>query len=247
MHSVIILAGGFGKRMAESYPNTPKVCIMLKHKPMIVHLLQSVLKTQPSNIYIVVGKSGKIIQETIENYITDKEEMSIIKYVIQGAALGTGHAVQVCVTELYKVQNQEILILCGDVPLTSSYTLNDILKKKNNIIVTTEKYNPAGMGRVIMNDKKIIKITEDRDCTEEEKKIKKVNCGIYKINGRSLFSNLYKLENNNAASEYYLTDIVEILHKNEQYMNEYLMPCEKMYEVLGANTIDQLHELEHYM
>ena len=103
------------------------------------------------------------------------------------------------------------------------------------------------MGRVIMNDKKIIKITEDRDCTEEEKKIKKVNCGIYKINGRSLFSNLYKLENNNAASEYYLTDIVEILHKNEQYMNEYLMPCEKMYEVLGANTIDQLHELEHYM
>jgi len=246
MHSVIILAGGIGKRMADAYPNTPKVCVPIKDKPMIVRVLQSVLRTNPKNIYIVVGKYSNEIQETIENYLNENQQ-SIIKYIKQGIPLGTGHAIQACVSELYHIQEHNIIILCGDVPLTTTETLNSILNRKDDVVVTTEKENPFGMGRIINKGENVIKIIEEKDCSEEQRAIKKVNCGIYKIMGRLLFRYIYKLENNNAAKEYYLTDIIEILHNNQHDIYEHNIPSNKIHEVLGVNTIEQLCELESYI
>ena len=246
MHSVIILAGGIGKRMADAYPNTPKVCVPIKDKPMIVRVLQSVLRTNPKNIYIVVGKYSNEIQETIENYLNESQR-SIIKYIKQGIPLGTGHAIQACVSELYHIQEHNIIILCGDVPLTTTETLNSILNRKDDVVVTTEKENPFGMGRIINKGENVIKIIEEKDCSEEQRAIKKVNCGIYKIMGRLLFRYIYKLENNNAAKEYYLTDIIEILHNNQHDIYEHNIPSNKIHEVLGVNTIEQLCELESYI
>lgn len=246
MHSVIILAGGIGKRMADAYPNTPKVCVPIKDKPMIVRVLQSVLRTNPKNIYIVVGKYSNEIQETIENYLNESQR-SIIKYIKQGIPLGTGQAIQACVSELYHIQEHNIIILCGDVPLTTTETLNCILNRKDDVVVTTEKENPFGMGRIINKGENVIKIVEEKDCSEEQRAIKKVNCGIYKIMGRLLFRYIYKLENNNAAKEYYLTDIIEILHNNQHDIYEHNIPSNKIHEVLGVNTIEQLCELESYI
>jgi bifunctional N-acetylglucosamine-1-phosphate-uridyltransferase/glucosamine-1-phosphate-acetyltransferase GlmU-like protein len=247
MHSVIILAGGIGKRMMDAYPTTPKVCVPIKDKPMIVRVLQSVLRTNPKNIYIVVGKYGNIINETINCYITNENQQSIIKYIKQGIPLGTGHAIQACVSELYHIQEHNIIILCGDVPLTTTETLNSILNRKDDVVVTTEKENPFGMGRIINKGENVIKIIEEKDCSEEQRAIKKVNCGIYKIMGRLLFRYIYKLENNNAAKEYYLTDIIEILHNNQHDIYEHNIPSNKIQEVLGVNTIEQLCELESYI
>jgi bifunctional N-acetylglucosamine-1-phosphate-uridyltransferase/glucosamine-1-phosphate-acetyltransferase GlmU-like protein len=247
MHSVIILAGGIGKRMMDAYPTTPKVCVPIKDKPMIVRVLQSVLRTNPKNIYIVVGKYGNIINETINCYITNENQQSIIKYIKQGIPLGTGHALQACVSELYHIQEHNIIILCGDVPLTTTETLNSILNRKDDVVVTTEKENPFGMGRIINKGENVIKIIEEKDCSEEQRAIKKVNCGIYKIMGRLLFRYIYKLENNNAAKEYYLTDIIEILHNNQHDIYEHNIPSNKIQEVLGVNTIEQLCELESYI
>lgn len=246
MHSVIILAGGIGKRMMDAYPHTPKVCVPLKNKPMIVRLLYNVIKTNPENIFIVVGKYSNEIQETIENYLNESQR-SMIKYIKQGIPLGTGHAIQCCVNELFYIQEHKVLILCGDVPLTTAETLNNILNRKDDVVVTTEKENPFGMGRIINKNKNIIKIIEEKDCSEEQKKIKKVNCGIYKIMGRLLFNYIYKLENKNAAKEFYLTDIVEILYKNQQEIYEYNISSNQIHEVLGVNTVEQLEELENYI
>lgn len=240
---VIIMAGGLGTRMES---NVPKVIHKLGGIPMINHILRNLQKLEEKinlkQIFIVVGKYRNQIQEAIENDLV----MRNITYVDQSEALGTGHAVQCCLSELIKYPNSNTLILSGDVPM---FSINSMFNLVNNLdkarITITTNVNPRGYGRIIITNEKFERIVEHNDCTPEQLNIVKINCGIYAFNTEILSKWLPYINNNNKKHEYYLTDIVEIIRREENTEIElYDLPPEKMIEVIGVNTIAQLNELD---
>jgi len=242
---VIIMAGGLGTRMEST---VPKVIHQLGGIPMINHILRNLQKLATTinlkQIFIVVGKYRNQIQEAIENDLV-MPNMNI-KYINQPEALGTGHAVQCCLSELIKYQNSNTLILSGDVPMFSINSMFHLVYNltKARITITTNE-NPAGYGRIIISNNKFERIVEHNDCTPEQLNVVKINCGIYAFNTEILCKWLPYITNNNKKHEYYLTDIVEIIRQEENTEIElYDLPAEKMVEVIGVNTIAQLNELD---
>ena len=239
--NIIIMAGGLGKRMNSSIP---KILHKILNKPMIVHVIKESNKLNPKKIMIVVGKYREIIEKTIKEYL-DMNTFPI-EYIYQPEALGTGHAIQCCIESLKKNINSKTLILSGDVPLLKYNTMNSIITNVNKVkITTTEFENSTGYGRIIEKNSLFEKIVEEKDCTLEEKKIKKINCGIYVFDTEILCKYLPYLTNNNAQKEYYLTDIIEIIKTNEDInIDLYNISKENHYQIMGINTKEQLIELE---
>lgn len=239
--NVIIMAGGLGKRMESSIP---KVLHKILNKPMIVHVIEESSKLNPKKIIIVVGKYREIIENTIKEYLN----ISIlpILFVFQEEALGTGHAVQCCIKTIKNDVETNTIILSGDVPLLKYDTMNSILKNINKVKITTAEFSDStGYGRIVEQEGLFDKIVEEKDCSVEQKNIKKVNCGIYAFDTEILCKYLPYLSNNNSQKEYYLTDIIEIIKINENInIDLYNISKEKHNEIVGINTKDQLLALE---
>ncbi len=238
--SIIILAGGLGKRMQSEIP---KVLHKLGGTPMLVHVLHTARQLSPNKIYIVVGKYKNIIEKTLQEY----NQLNNIIFVNQCEALGTGHAVQ-CVQPflLDHNKNDKIVILSGDVPLLKSNTIKSLDNDKAVTLLTTTYDDPTGYGRIIQDsDENFIKIVEQKDCNEEERTINRVNAGIYLFNVELLSKYLPLLTNNNAQNEYYLTDIFELIKIQENIPIGIVdLPSHKSIELVGVNTKEQLEELE---
>lgn len=240
---VVIMAGGLGKRMKSSLP---KVLHKISGIPMICHLLLrlKILKhiINIEKIILVVGKYKDIIKSELEKY----EQIPEIEYVIQDEPLGTGHAIKCCINELRKFPESDVLILSGDVPLLQQSTMNKLINMNEKVkLITTILSDPTGYGRIIKNNEKFDKIIEQKDCNKKEFEIKEINCGIYAIKSEYLCKYLPNLKNNNSQGEYYLTDIIEMI-KREEGLDVGLLkiPQENVYEILGVNTIEQLKDLE---
>ena len=243
---VIVMAGGLGKRMGS---NLPKVLHKLAGIPMLCHILLK-LKVLANivnirKILIVVGKFKDVIAEELKQF----HDLPDYDFVIQPEALGTGHAVQCCISELSVYHNSETLILSGDVPLIRPYTMNKILSIPSSVkIITATVKDPCGYGRIIRNGDSFERIKEHKDCNTSDLEINEINCGIYAINTAYLCKHLPHLNNNNSQNEYYLTDIIEIIKREEQIkVGTYEMPQEDQYETTGVNTLEQLKELEKHL
>lgn len=233
--SVIIMAGGLGKRMQSSIP---KVLHMLVHKPMLVHVIENAKRLNPKKIYIIVGKYKNVIESTLRTYVNMKD----IEFVLQPEALGTGHAIQCALPKLEP--NQNVLILSGDVPLLTSQTMQSMITDSPVSLLAADIDEPTGYGRIVQEDGKFTKIVEEKDATEEEKKIQTINAGVYCFRSEMLTTHLPKINNENAQNEYYLTDIFEILNSMDVDMRVVLLPSSKAMEMTGVNTKEQLEELE---
>lgn len=239
----VIMAGGLGKRMESTLP---KVLHKISGIPMICHLLLKlkVLKhlINIEKIIIVVGKYKDIIKSELEKY----DQIPDIKYVTQDEPLGTGHAIKCCINELRDFPQSDVLILSGDVPLLQQNTMNKLINMDEKVkLITTTLYDPTGYGRILRNSEKFEKIVEQKDCNKKELELKEINCGIYAIKSEFLCKYLPHLKNNNSQNEYYLTDIIEIIKREEkQDVGILKIPEENVYEILGVNTIEQLKDLE---
>lgn len=238
--TVCILAGGLGKRMKS---NLPKVCHLFKNKPMIVHVINNALELKPEKIIIITGKYNEIIQETIKKYINIKL-FNKLCFVEQNEPLGTGHAVK-CSLKEYKI-DENVLILNGDTPNLSIKLLSEFVNNSStNKLLISEVDDSYGYGRIIMNNKnEIQKIVEEKDASEEEKKINKINSGIYLIQSKYLLEFIPLIKNNNKSNEYYLTDIIEIMINHKINIFGYIIDKEDNNLILGVNTIEQLNNLE---
>ena len=235
---VIIMAGGLGKRMNSTLP---KVLHPINGTPMICKIIDQAQLLNPDKIFIIVGKYKTIIEETIKN----NNNHNNIQYIIQEEALGTGHALLCCRDELLKLPSHNVLILSGDVPLISSETMRNICSEQNSIVVTSLD-DPSGYGRIIENsNNEFQKIVEEKDCNDDERSVKKVNCGIYYITSCNLCEYLPQIKNNNSQGEYYLTDIIEIIKNNSNHtINTIQIPKDKQHEIMGVNTAEQLQDLQ---
>lgn len=237
------MAGGLGKRMNSELP---KVLHCIKDKPMLVHVVEQSLLLKPLKILVVVGKYKDIIKTTLRNYI----DISNIDFVFQSEALGTGHAIQCCMKELYEYkENSTTLILSGDVPLLQYDTLTNFLENNSNaILMTTLLNDPTGYGRIIKTNNVFTKIVEEKDCLPEERQVKQINCGIYAFNTDLLYSYIMKIDNKNSQQEYYLTDIIKLIITGENIsIDTFDISQEIQYQIMGVNTQEQLIELESYL
>jgi len=236
--TTIIMAGGLGTRMNSEIP---KVLHLVKEKPMICHVIERAIEIGSHTILIIVGKYKEIIENEIAKYFSMNELMKLI-FIDQIEPKGTGHAISCCLNFLKKESidpYSNVLILSGDVPLIKLETIQNILKLSNTILVT-QLENPYGCGRILFVNNYIKKIIEEKDCTEKEKSIKYVNCGIYNFTVNTLLNYIPLIDNKNTSNEYYLTDIIEILSKLNILLFYYDLPVKKQIEILNINTQHEL-------
>ena len=234
---VVILAAGKGTRMNS---DLPKVLHKLQSKPLIDYVIDESELLNPKEIILVVGfKKESVIKHT--------ESRINLKYATQIEQLGTGHAV-LQTNELLKNRKGHILILYGDVPNIKASTLqpivNDHISNNRDLtLITAEIDDPTGYGRIIRDKNgNLLKIVEEKDCSDDEKKIKEWNPGIYIFKIPEVFKILDNIKTNNVSKEYYLTDAIGLAQQSNMQIKA--IKIENSDEVIGINTADQLKELE---
>jgi bifunctional UDP-N-acetylglucosamine pyrophosphorylase / glucosamine-1-phosphate N-acetyltransferase len=162
---------------------------------------------------------------------------------LQQPQLGTGHAVMQAVPQLD--EDAPTLVLYGDVPLTTEQSLRSLVEAAGNDklgILTVEQANPFGLGRIVRENGRIVRIVEEKDASDLERAIREINSGIMCIPTRHLKRWLAALSNNNAQGEYYLTDIVaQAVSEGVEVVSA--SPSAE-WEVAGVNSKVQLAELE---
>ena len=227
----IILAAGKGTRMNT---NLPKVMQPLGGHTLISHVIKTAQKNS-KKITVVVGHQKGLLKEHIINI--DPQ----IQTADQNDQLGTAHAVKTAEDMIEK--DERVLVLYGDVPLISSNTIKALINSGQECTLLSMKLkDPTGYGRIITDEQNLaLRIIEQKDASEDERKIQEVFTGILLIDGSLLKSSLNKINNQNAANEYYLTDLVEILSEKGVRINCIQADPD---EVLGANNKLELHELE---
>ena len=214
--------------------NLPKVMQPLGGKSLIAHVINTAQEIS-KKVTVVVGHQKEFLKEHLAEIDPN------IVTVNQENQHGTAHAVK---TASHLIQDDEkVLILYGDVPLISNNTIQSLLNSENKCtLLSMTLSDPTGYGRVVVNEENLaLKIIEQKDASDDERKIKEVFTGILLIDGRLLKPTLEEINNQNVANEYYLTDLVEILSAKGVKIN-----CIQANptEVLGANNKHELQELE---
>ena len=236
----IVPAAGKGRRLHAEASDLPKVLHRACGRPLLETVLEQLDFIDKKDIYIVDGyQKDKVI-----DYFGDAYH-----YVEQTEQLGTGHAVMCAADQLG--DTGETLILCGDTPLVTADTLKMLCGKhreaKNGVTVLSAVLEDAGSyGRIIRDaEGNFLRITEAKDCTEEEKLTKEINSGMYLFDTAMLKESLGKLDNNNAQGEYYLTDTIALIKEAGGRVDA--VPVSDITEIMGVNTKAQLAEAEKIM
>jgi len=240
MLTITILAAGEGKRMRSSIP---KVLHLFRGKPMLVRIIETAIELKANKIIIITGKYDELIRDTIKKYMENNIDNLI--FVRQSSPLGTGDAIKSC---LYAyTEEDKVLILNGDMPLINKNILQKFINNDEQMSILVAKFsNPHGYGRIILDkDGEFIEIVEEKDCSEKEKKIDIINSGLYYVDAKLLIKYVPMIENNNTQKEYYLTDIVKIVKKNEAIsIKTYLLDEDDNIYICGINTPEELAALE---
>jgi bifunctional UDP-N-acetylglucosamine pyrophosphorylase/glucosamine-1-phosphate N-acetyltransferase len=234
--SVVILAAGKGTRMRSSLP---KVLHPIADKPMVSHVIDSARQLGAVNIYVVYGFGGEVLKATL----TTSNMGDDLTFIEQKEQLGTGHAVDQA--SPFLKEDEDVLVLYGDVPLTKVSTLENLLQAKPDngmSLLTVHLANPNGYGRIVRTNGQVVGIIEQKDAAPEQLLINEANTGILFAKGGDLKRWLSGLSNENAQGEYYLTDIIAAAH-NEGKVIATAHP-ETEIEVEGANNRVQLAALE---
>ena len=230
--NVVILAAGMGKRMRS---DLPKVLHHLAGKPLVSHVLDTARGLSPSTICVIYGHGGEQVPARLA--------ASDVQFARQEPQLGTGHAVQQAVPFLD--EDCPTLILAGDVPLTRLASLQALVAAAGQDrlgILTVNLSDPTGYGRIVRSEGKIRSIVEHKDATDAQRAISEVNTGIMIMPTTRLKQWLSGLSNNNAQSEYYLTDVIAMAVADGVELVSAQPAAE--FETMGINSKVQLAELE---
>jgi len=231
--SVVILAAGKGTRMRSALP---KVLHAVAEKPMVSHVIDAARQVDGENIYLVYGFGGDVLKAKVTG--------DDLTFVEQKEQLGTGHAVDMA--SPFLSDDEDVLVLYGDVPLTKVSTLQRLIAAKPDngmALLTVHLANPAGYGRIMRDSAgTVVGIVEQKDATAEQLLVNEANTGILLANGGDLKRWLSNLSSDNAQGEYYLTDIIAACHQEGKLITTAHPDSE--IEVEGANNRVQLAGLE---
>ncbi|PIJ49577.1 UDP-N-acetylglucosamine diphosphorylase/glucosamine-1-phosphate N-acetyltransferase [Erwinia sp. OLTSP20] len=230
--SVVILAAGKGTRM---YSDLPKVLHPLAGKPMVQHVIDTSRVLGARQVNLVYGHGGDLLQSTLND--------ESLNWILQAEQLGTGHAMQQAAPHF--ADDEDILMLYGDVPLIGAETLRRLLAARPQggiSLLTVILDDPSGYGRIVRENGSVTAIVEQKDASEAQRSINEINTGILVAQGADLKRWLGKLTNNNAQGEYYVTDIIAFAHQEGREIIT-VHPA-RTWETDGINNRQQLAILE---
>ncbi|MDZ7618181.1 MAG: NTP transferase domain-containing protein [Patescibacteria group bacterium] len=236
----IVLAAGKGTRMNSELP---KVLVEVCGRPMLRYVLDALRAGGVQRIALVVGHREDLVREALA-------DQADLEFVVQREQLGTGHAVMVC-REVIERQDGPVVVVAGDAPMMQAESIASLLAEYERqpagcILGTVHKQNPTGLGRVLRNaEGEFVGIVEEKDATEQQRRITEVNMSYYVFDPRYLLHALDNIRNNNAQKEYYITDCPGVMINQEVDVRALavLKPC----EALGINTPTELAAVETAM
>jgi bifunctional UDP-N-acetylglucosamine pyrophosphorylase/glucosamine-1-phosphate N-acetyltransferase len=236
--AAVILAAGKGTRMKSALP---KVLHPICGQPLLHYPLAAACQAGFGQLKVVVGHGAEKVRE---QFFADA-----VEWVEQTEQLGTGHALM-CAAESLCDYRGPLLLLCGDVPLLQGENLKQLLNyhQQENAVVTVltaQVPNPTGYGRIVRDGEQILGIIEEKDASEEQRRITEINSGTYVFDAEFVFEALKGLNTNNAQGEYYLTDVVAAAVAAGKRSRAFSV--EDAMEVMGINDRCQLAEAEVLM
>jgi bifunctional UDP-N-acetylglucosamine pyrophosphorylase / glucosamine-1-phosphate N-acetyltransferase len=230
--AALILAAGQGKRMRSALPKILHPCCDV---PLIAHVVNLALTQQCSPIVVVLSPGSNDIQD----YLSKRFAQAPLRFAIQEKPLGTGDAAKAGLKALDH-STLKVLLLYGDVPLLTPQSIDALTDAVAQVAFLTAHVNdPTGYGRVIEKQNRF-KIVEDKDCSEDERRVQQVNAGVYLCDLAVLQNAVARLENNNAQNEFYLTDIVALADTATPVAVDF-------NEVRGVNNQEDLVTVEQIM
>lgn len=233
----VVLAAGKGTRLLTGDSDSPKVMRTVCGRPLLWYVLDALTFICKENIVIVVGYKKHEIMDQFPGYA----------YAVQEEQLGTGHAVMAARHALEGF-NGVALICYGDMPAVKRETYqalaNAHIGRGNGCtILTGESSVQLPYGRILRDSNgDFLHVVEDRDCTPEQREIKELNSGVYVFQTPLLLEALKDLRNDNAQSEYYLTDVPAILRSGGSRVG--ILKRSLGDEIIGVNTPQQLAQVE---
>lgn len=230
----VMLAAGEGTRMKSALP---KVLHPVAGLPMVLHVAGAAHGVG-ADIALVAGNGAEQVRDAVATVAPSAETY------IQTERLGTAHAVMAA-RDAIRRGYDDLLVVFGDTPLLRSETLQagrERLAAGFDVVVFAFRTdNPAGYGRVIERDGRVVAIREERECSDEERRINLCNGGLMAISGRNAIRLIESVGNDNAKGEYYLTDIVEIASSAGLAVAAVVVDAS---DVLGVNNRAELAQAE---
>ena len=238
---IVIMAAGKGTRLKS---RRPKVLHQIGGRALVEHVVAAAAQVvEPKDIFVIIGHEAEAVRAALQH--------TGVRFVMQAEQRGTGHAIQTAKPEVDSYES--LIVLSGDAPMITTET---ILKLRDfhleqqaaMTVLTTRPPDPTGYGRVIRKhaDKpEVLAIVEQKALTPEQLSAPEINAGIYAFRSEPLFKHIGQLSTNNAHGEFYLTDMAALLVKAKERV--VALDTDDVHEVLGANTIAEMMELDAEM
>jgi len=223
----------------------PKPLHLLCGRPMVAHVIDALAEVAVERVVIVVGHGGDLVSKKLTEVCPPDPPMEFVEQRVQR---GTGDAAAVGLTglpnDLDDDEEVDVLVLPGDTPLLRPPTLAALVRmhRENDAaatLLTAELDNPHGYGRLIRSrDGRVARIIEEADADDDEREIREVCTSIYCFRRSVLAPALRRLSPENAQGEYYLTDVIAVLH--DAGYNVVSMVATDQMETAGVNDRAQL-------
>lgn len=232
--ALVILAAGKGTRMNS---DLPKVLHPIAQAPMLEHAMSAGRALEPERIVVVAGHGA----EAVRAAVADIDESAEV--VLQEEQLGTGHAVDQA-REALAGFDGDAVVLYGDTPFVSGETITRMIEARAQadlVVLGFEAADPGRYGRLVMDGDSLERIVEFKDASETERAITFCNSGLMACASQLMFDLIAEIGNDNAAGEYYLTDLVELARAKGLRVTA--VACDEA-ETLGINSRAELAQAD---
>ena len=234
------VSAGSVKRMKSS---RAKVLHEISQRPMILHVVDTAAAFAGDRVVVVVGHQAEAVRQVVRAHASTR-------FAHQVEQRGTGHAVQ-CALPLVPATCRQVVILCGDVPLITPQTIATLIAdhrhhKRQVTVLAVEVDDPTGYGRIVQDaGGRVIGIAEEADASEDQRKLRIINTGVYCVDRDYLATALGEIDDNNAQGELYLTDIVSVGYRENRNVGALIATDPD--EFLGINSREDLQEVERIL
>ncbi len=245
--SAVVLAAGEGVRMRSA---RPKPLHALCGRAMVLHVIAALGELDVRRVVVVVGHGSEQVTKAVTE---EAPEGLVLDFVEQRVQRGTGDALAVALTAFPDgdVDGEDLLVLPGDTPLLRGHTLAALVHEHRSAdavaaVLTARVPDPRGYGRVVRDKAgRVAAVVEEADATGEERLIDEVNTSVYCFRQGLLAPALRRLNPENAQGEYYLTDVLGVLHRAGYPVVS--LTVDDPMEAAGVNDRAQLAAVEAEM
>jgi bifunctional UDP-N-acetylglucosamine pyrophosphorylase/glucosamine-1-phosphate N-acetyltransferase len=227
--AAIILAAGRGSRMKAKSKN--KVAFKLGGQPMIAHTVKHMKEAGIAQIIAVVGYQADSVRQALGTQVS---------YAIQTEQLGTGDAPKYALPFLSPDIHSVLTVYGDDSAFYPPELFVQMVERKvetkcDVLFLTIRKNDPTGLGRIVRDETgKIIKIVEEKNASDEERRIQEINTGFYCFDKDFLTKYIGEIQKNPLTGEYYLTDMIEIALNHGKKVDAFFVEDDSIWH--GVNN-----------